>query len=298
MLFRARRYLKYLRFNQQTRRILDTPPIEYRDAPLAVVSMVSNLDPQMYIIAVKALYRRLGRGKIVAIVDADMSEAARTLIRKHLVKVEFVHLEDINPGKCQRGGTWERVFYCVRRSKDEYVIQVDADTLCTGDLSEVAECIDANRPFTLSEGLPVKPLAEWAEIYKQHPGNHIVQTFERRAGEYPRGSELMYVRGSSGFAGFAKGGYDTGRLEEFHEVMQGIHGERWKEWGTEQIASNYVIANSPGGIPLPHPKYSTYGGGTLPENPACLHFIGTCRFDGTVFSGLCNREAELMLAGR
>ena len=108
MFFRLRRRLNYSKFDSQTRGVLDTPPIAYQDAPLAIVSMVSNFDPQMYIIAVKALYRRLGRGKIAAIVDADMPESSRALIRKHLVKVEFVHLEDINPGKCQRGGTWER----------------------------------------------------------------------------------------------------------------------------------------------------------------------------------------------
>ncbi|MBE0657547.1 MAG: hypothetical protein IH602_07640 [Bryobacteraceae bacterium] len=290
MFFRLRRRLNYSKFDSQTRGVLETPPIAYQDAPLAIVSMVSNLDPQMYIIAVKALYRRLGRGKIVAIVDADMPESKRALIRKHLVKVEFVHLEDINPGKCQRGGTWERVWYCVNRSAKEYVIQIDADTFCTGGIDEVLECVEANRAFTLSEGLPIRPLGEWAEIYKQKPGNHIVQTFEERAGEYPDRERLLYVRGSSGFAGFAKGGYDTARLEEFHEIMQGIHGERWKEWGTEQIASNYVAANSPDSLALPNPKYSTYMGGPLPEPSSLIHFIGTYRFKDGIFSGLCNRE--------
>jgi len=142
--------LNYTRFDHQTRHVLDTAPIRYADAPLAIVSMVSNLDPQMYIIAVKSLYRRLGGGKIVAIVDSDMPESSRGLIRRHLVKVEFVHLEDINPGKCQRGGTWERVYYCVNRSKNEYVIQIDADVLCIGDLSDVIACVDQNRSFTLA----------------------------------------------------------------------------------------------------------------------------------------------------
>lgn len=298
MFFRLRRRLNYSKFDSQTRAILETPPIAYQDAPLAIVSMVSNLDPQMYIIAVKALYRRLGRGKIVAIVDADMPESSRELIRRHLVKVEFVHLEDINPGKCQRGGTWERVWYCVKRSSREYVIQIDADTFCTGEIPEVLECVEANRSFTLSAGLPKRPLGEWAEISKQDPGNHIVQTFEQRAGEYPNKDSLMYVRGSSGFAGFAKGAYDTARLEEFHEIMQTIHGERWREWGTEQIASNFVAANAPEGLALPHPRYSTYSGGQLPNPSSVLHFIGTFRFKDNIFSNLCNREIREHLQGR
>lgn len=294
MVYRLRKYWNYAKFDRQTRDLLKTPPIEYRDAPLAIVSMVSNLDPQMYIIAVKALYRRLGRGKIVAIVDADMPESSRELIRRHLVQVEFVHLEDIDPGKCQRGGTWERVHYCVSRSSREYVIQIDADTLCLGDLDEVNACVDQNRSFTLSEGLPKKPLAEWPAIWAQNPNNHIVNTFEQRALEYPGAGEMLYVRGSSGFAGFAKGAYDTRRLEQFHVDMAAIHGSRWKEWGTEQIASNYVVANSPDSLPLPHPKYSTYLGGPLPDPCSALHFIGTFRFKDGIFAGLCNREIARM----
>jgi len=294
LFFRLRRYLNYVKFDRQTRRVLDTPPIQYKEAPLAIVSMVSNLDPQMYIIAVKSLYRRLGRGKIVAIVDADMPQASRDLIRRHLVQVEFVHLEDINPGKCQRGGTWERVFYCVNRSEREYVIQIDADVSCFGELGEVTSCVDQNRSFTLAEGLPKLPLAEWPAMWAANPGKHIVNTFEQRASEYADAKSRLYVRGSSGFAGFAVGAFDTRRLEEFHAEMLAIHGGRWKEWGTEQIASNYVVANSPGSLPLPHPKYSTYTGGQIPDACSALHFIGSYRFKDGVFSGLCNREFDRM----
>jgi hypothetical protein len=66
---RLRRRFKYLKFYRQTCRILDTPPIRFREAPWTIVSMVAGYDVQMYILAMKALYRRLGAGKICVIAD-------------------------------------------------------------------------------------------------------------------------------------------------------------------------------------------------------------------------------------
>lgn len=294
MFYRLRKHINYGRFNAKTKRILDTAPIEYREAPLAIVSMVSNHDPQMYIIAVKSLYRRLGRGKIVSIVDADMPQASRDLIRHHLGPVEFVHLESIDTGRCQRGGTWERVLYCVERSAREYVIQIDCDALCFGPIPEVLDCVDQNRSFTLSEGYPVKPLSDWVEDGEKKGSDHIVISFEKRAREHPDAANLRYVRGSSGFAGFARGGISRSMVEDFHEVMQSVHGDRWREWGTEQIASNFAVANSPSGLPLPYPVYSSYEGGALPQPCSLLHFIGTWRFDGDTFANLANQQADEM----
>jgi hypothetical protein len=266
--------------------------------------MVERRDVQMYILAVKALYRRLGRGKIAAIIDRDLPQAERDLIRRHLGPVEFHVLEDLPTGRCQRGGTWERVLFCVNRSASDYVIQIDCDTLCFGPLAEVLECVDQNRAFTLSEGLPVQPLPDWVEKGVARKSDHIVNTFELRGAEFPDAGQLLYVRGSSGFAGFAKGALTFDFLEKFHDGGVKVHGDRWKEWGTEQVASNFAVANSPNSIPLPYPKYATFE----PEyatfqkqgitaDMSLLHFIGIFRFDLGVFPKLANREIDAILRG-
>jgi len=304
MFYRLRKSLANGRFNRETKNLLRTRPIDYKEAPLSIVSMVENKDVQMYILAVKALYRRLGRGKIVAIIDADLPPSSRDLIREHLGSVEFVLLDSIDTGTCQRGGTWERVLFCVDRSATDYVIQIDADVLCFGPMEEVLECADRNRAFTIAENMPVQPLVSWVEkgIERNHP--HIVTTFEVKAREFPNADKWLYVRGSSGFAGFAKGGVTRAILEEFHAGGAKVHGSRWTEWGTEQIASNFAVANSPDSLPLPYPKYATFE----PEyatfqkqgigaDMSVLHFIGAFRFDLGTFSALANREIDEMLAG-
>jgi hypothetical protein len=56
MFTRYRRYLERRRFEAFTNGILDTAPIPVTDAPLSIISMVSNRDVQMYLIAMKSFY--------------------------------------------------------------------------------------------------------------------------------------------------------------------------------------------------------------------------------------------------
>jgi hypothetical protein len=268
--------------------------------------MVQESDVQMYILAVKALYRRLGRGRIATIVLADFPERNRELIRRHLGPVEFHHLEDLPTGRCQRGGTWERLVFCVNRSANEFVIQIDCDVLCIGSVEEVIQRVDQNRAFVLAEGIPIQPLPAWVEKGVARKSRNIVTAFEIRGSELPDADRWLYVRGSSGFTGFAKGAATMDLVENFHDAAARIHGNRWTEWGTEQIASNFVIANSPNSEPLPYPKYATFEPayatfqkkGITPDI-SLLHFIGAYRFDDGVYPLLANREIDAMLeAGR
>jgi hypothetical protein len=288
LFYRLRRSLNYLKFNHQIRGILDTPPLPYRDGPFTIVSMVAGYDVQMYILAMKALYRRLRRGKIVAIVADDVSPQAKELIHKHLGPVQFVDIQTIDTGACPRGGTWERLVYIIRHTSSEFMIQMDCDVLCVGDMPEVLDCIERNRAFMLADGIPKKPLADWADDPRQ--SENVVIAFEKAARGYPNAQEVLYVRGSSGFAGFAKGAIQPEFLEQFHRNGAKLMGARWKEWGTEQLASNFVIANSPDSLPLPKPKYLTWERHEIPKDISLLHFLGYCRFDQGVFPAYAKRE--------
>jgi hypothetical protein len=304
LFYKLRKTLANFKFNRQTSRILDTPPVPYKEAPLTIVSMVQNLDVQMYILAVKALYRRLKRGKIVSILDADITQKSRDLIRQHLGPVTFHHLKDLDTGTCQRGGTWERLIHCIDRSAEDFVIQIDSDMLCFGPIEEVLTCIEENRAFTLAETLPIQPLPNWVEHGIARKSDHIVNTFEIKAKEFPNAEKWKYVRASSGFAGFARQGATRELLEFFHANGLKVHGERWKEWGTEQIASNFTVANTPNSIALPYPKYATFEPEYatfqkkgITSDMSVLHFIGSFRFDMGVFNMLANREIDAMLKG-
>jgi hypothetical protein len=256
--------------------------------------MVAGHDTKLYILAIKSLYRRLGRGRIVVVTDR-VSEASRQLIRTHVPGIEFIPVESIDTGNIQRGGTWERLLYCIDRSASSYVIQMDADVLCVGPIPEVIESIENNRAFTLADGIPKKPLADWVQDAIARNSDNVVFEFEKRGPSFPDADKLLYLRGSSGFTGFAQGAITHSFLKNFYATAASILGPRWQEWGTEQISSNFCIANSPGSVGLPKPKYLTWEHHALPQDLSLLHFLGYCRFDEGVFERFANREIDALL---
>jgi hypothetical protein len=273
------------RFYRLTRGVLDTAPMPVKDANWTIISMVSNDDVQMYLLAMKSFYARIRRGKITAIVDRDMPTESREVLQRHFPGIRFVHLEDIDTGICQRGGTWERLVYLLDHATDEYAIQLDCDTLTFGDdIDEVISCAENNIAFTLSNvARPIKSMVEASAEAYATDSTYVGIIAERLFERYPNAATTKYVRGSSGFAGFAKGGFARKQIEVFHENMENLLGQDWKKWGTEQCASNFAVANSPNAMPLPHPKYETFWPGFDTPN-AFLHFIGSHRYDDDYFA--------------
>lgn len=285
MFYRWRRRLKMWRFDGQIRGVLATPPMPVRDAPWTFVSMVANRDVIMYVLAMKALYARMGGGRIVAIVHADLPTGRRAALAAHFPGIEILERDRLDSGACQRGGTWERLVHIIDRSAESYVIQVDADVLAFGpDVAEVLDCARRNVPFTLGDGSPLLSMRAAAAQAQAEDGDYIGDVAERLFDRYPGCEGLRYARGSSGFAGFARGGFSRAGIEAFHANMEGLLGPRWRRWGTEQVGSNFAIANSPGAIVLPHPLYASFLPRVPRDQAKLLHFIGTHRFDDGYFA--------------
>ncbi|MDE2229966.1 MAG: hypothetical protein KGL11_13130 [Alphaproteobacteria bacterium] len=280
MLYQLRRQLRTRRFEWITRGIRVTPPVQVTAAPWTFVSMIGDDDVHLYLLAMKSLYHRLKCGNIVAIVAQTMPQARRDLLVEHFKGIRIEALETIDTGSCQRGGTWERLVYILDRARDGYVIQVDCDTLATGaELDEVVYCAANNLPFTLSDGWPLVTMRAAAETARAIPGNQPGIVAERAFDRYPNCDRLLYVRGSSGFTGFAQGAFSRERIEEFDACMSALTGPGWRGWGTEQCASNFITANSPRPVVLPFPSYACFFPGGPRVEAKFLHFIGSHRFD-------------------
>lgn len=255
MFYRLRKARNTRRLNGAIAGILDTPPLRTKTAPWCIASMVAKGDVAMYLLALKSFYPKLGRGKVAVIIDRDMPQASRDILTHHAPGLEFVILEDIPSGGCQRGGTWERFLYVLDRSENEYTIQLDADTLAVSDdLDEVVDEAEAT------------------------PSDHIGIVTERMFARYQDRGKL-YVRGLSGVAGFSRGSFTRDGISRFHEVMEKLVGKgRWGEWGTEQCGLNFAIANSPGAVILPYPEYASFTPHSARQAAKFFHFIGANRF--------------------
>jgi hypothetical protein len=282
MVARVQNRLRRFQFDQISRKITGTPPISIRPAALRIVSMVRNTDLYMYLGAIKSLYHAIGEGEVTAINDGSLTPAITDTLRAHIPGLDLIHIREIDTGRCPRGGTWERLVLIMRYSRDAYVIQMDSDTLARGGMDYVIRSYRENRSFGLGtsvgkEVVPAHRISEWARGIQ---GTDVTVVAEAHLRDLTGSDHLKYIRGSSGFAGFSRGHFSLSTLEDFSGQMSRLIGAKWNEWGSEQVASNFTVANAPGATVLPFPAYSCY----YPHLPVdfttneFVHFIGTHRY--------------------
>ena len=281
MFYRIRNTSKKWWFNQRCHAVLATPPIRSQKRGLTVVSMVRHADLTMYLLAAKSFLDRLGFGEAVVIDDGTLTAEDAKLLHEQIAPLRIVPIASVPVGACPAGGTWERLLHIVDQSESDYVVQLDSDTLTLQDPLEVRAAIEGNRSFILgtAAGLAVEPIAKAVELMRDSPSRHVQALAEKAFANLPRYPNLLYCRGCSGFAGFARGAFSRAALEEFSTCVQGVLGDKWREWGSEQVSSNFLLSNSPGARVLPYPAYSEFHPAKDISGNRFLHFIGTYRWD-------------------
>lgn len=300
MFYQLRRTLSTRRFEFAIRQIGATPPLRARPAPLRVVTMLTTRHLPMYLLAIKSFYRHLPGGEVVVLDDGSLTPGDHAVLRRHIAPLTLLRLDEVELGPCPRGGCWERLLRILEMSRDTYTIQLDSDVLTVDAIPEVVAAVEANTSFTLGSDadLPVMDLEAAVRLVADGDERETQICAERALAHLPAGFGRRYVRGSAGFAGFARGAVSRADAEAFSAAMQARMGARWTEWGTEQVASNYLVANAPGGAVLPWPKYCCAYPDTMNGPASLLHFLGTWRFRGGVYATRARRViGELMRAG-
>lgn len=303
MLYRVRRKITKAWFNLNCRSILETPPIPARpNDELIVLSGVGNNDLLMYLVAIKSFMNRLQRGKIMLLVPDDCPPENLEILKRHTNAYRIVRDSEVNLGRCRPGGTWERLVSIVRELDDHYVIQIDSDTVTIGDVPEVAAHVNANASFMIGtwRNQSIDTAAQAVERVKDHASQHVQMLAERRLTELPNTESIRYARGQSSFAGFARGSANFESLEALSIQMESMLGaEKWRQWGSESFASNFVIANSPSAYMLPFPAYSTF---CPPKQnfaeSSLIHFEGTYRFQEGFYIEQAKRAIARLLTRR
>jgi hypothetical protein len=259
--------------------------------------MVQSAHTLMYLLAIKSFLRHVPAAAVTVLDDGSLTPADHELLRAHVGGLSIVPIAGVDTGPCPRGGCWERLLHILDLSASRYVVQLDSDVLTPAPVPEVVEAIAANRSFTLGSAAEfgIMTTAEAALAIAGRDPAETQFAAEFALPRIPPEIGRFYVRGSAGFAGFAKGASSRATAEAFSAAMTEQMGRRWEEWGTEQVASNFLVASSPGGLVLPWPKYCCFYDNEDIAESALLHFIGTWRFRGGVYARLGQRvAAELM----
>lgn len=287
MLYRFRKQLATNRFNKAVSRVTEIPCVTPKPSSnFVLVSQVYPVDLYMYLVAVRSFTNYLLPKKVIVVAD-KLEPHHVALLRQNIREIEIRHTHEIDTTGFPLGGCWERLLTILDTAEADYTIQLDADTLTQSYPTEVADCIKANRSFTLgtNQGREITSLSAASKFVKNLADDSHVQILsELKLQELPERIGRYYIRGNAAFAGFSKGWYNRGRLREFSENMEQLLGsEKWREWGSEQVTSNFAIANADIPLILPFEKYRYYHPELRKLSPLFLHFIGPHRFTRGVY---------------
>jgi hypothetical protein len=240
----------------------------------------------MYLLAIKSFMRDGVAGRPVVLDDGTLTSDSKSILRSHLPEVTIRELRSVSMGSCQSGGTWERLRLISELVEHSYVIQLDADTISRGALSEVRSTRDRDVGFLLSGDSGTAKIETFVDASRRvasSKSEHVQVATEERLRTLLNSDKYVYARGCSAFAGFPQGSIDPDLVEWWHTKLAELMGARWTEWGTEQITSNILLANLGNVTVLPAPEYASFipsGRTAKPfDESAFLHFVGSNRID-------------------
>lgn len=246
----------------------------------------------MFLLAVKSFARNIELGRVFVLDDGSLLAADRRLLADHIPGVTFLELATYRSAACPVGGCWERLLAIAALVSQYYVIQLDSDTLTVGAIAEVRDCVERGKAFALGtwdRQTDESMLERSATARGLHPAphSHVQLVAEANFDALKDFRSLRYVRGCAGFGGFPRGSFTRKFVEAISAEMHAAIGAKWAEWGSEQVMSNIVLANIPGSMVLPHPKYADCQKMRLGET-VFIHFIGSCRFNNGTYARLGN----------
>lgn len=274
------RKLAIAQHNFLIRGIARTAPLVARPSGPLFLGMTCHRDVLSWLVALKSIVGFIGSGEFIAIDDGTLTDADIGLLNAHLPGLRRIPISSVQTHGCPRGGAWERLHAILDLTGERYVVQVDGDLVALGPLDEVAAAVRANRAFTLSgdPGTPLRSVAAASEAARQQTYDHLQHAAERLLVELPGAAGLRYVRGCAGFAGFPKGAVRE-PVTMLSSFMDARLGARWQTWGSEQVTSNFLIANQDDPLVLPWERYPAFfGAGQNLSAAVLIHFLGGQRY--------------------
>lgn len=281
------------RFAITARGARSLPPLPRGHLPFVMLSMVHTRDVDAYLVAAHSFALQVPPERVVVVCDPSITDADRATLRASIPHAELVRAEDFRHPELPVGGCWERLQAMTSYAQSAYVVQLDADTVSSGPLPEVVAAICSGSAFTLGEKSDQRRVsladASATAAAWQRPNVHVQGLAEYMMAQ-ARLSGSWYVRGCAGFFGLPRNDRALDEALAYSREMRRLIGERWTEWGTEQVTSNYLAANCERFAVLPWPKYATPGRDA--PNPVFSHFIGAIRFSTPAY----RRAASLAIA--
>lgn len=287
------------RFRRAVQAITATPPVPPGVRPFAALSMVHHRDVLPYLLAAKSFVHHAQPCRVIVVADPTLDEADGRLLAAHLPGIEILPAKAFQRPALPVGGTWERLSAIAELNGEISIVQVDADTVTSGVPDDVMAAAAEGRSFVIrsESGVEIVPLdaaqAVGERLIKE--SRHIQAVAESKLTQLSEWRRLRYARGCSGFTGFGRGALGPALLGEISLQMRAIHGDRWDEWGTEQVTSNLLAASAKGAFMLPHPKYCNAD--SKAASTVVAHYIGYARHVTRDYEHVARRVMAVLKPG-
>jgi len=279
--YNLRKKLNRYFFNVQTNLIREKTCVNVDDTSnFLLVTQLCDPDINMYLLAVSSFCQYLTPRSIIVVSD-NLSEKNHELLHRCIKGLKIIPIDELQLHRLPKGGTWERLICILKNIEHSYVVQMDADILTLRRPDEIIAAIKDNKSFTITSklGFDKMSFVNASYLVWERTSLHVQNEAEKAFKRCHNAENRLYVRGCSGLTGFARQSSSIKTLTDFScEIEQKIGKEKWLEWGSEQVASNYIIANSENSRILPYQYYPFYEPAIDESKVKLFHFIGTHRF--------------------
>jgi hypothetical protein len=232
--------------------ILNTRPLHPTTGGPAIASLFGAADVLPYLVAVKSLRHKLGRGGIVIIDDGTLTGEDRAILAHHCGDPEILPHQTVRAGAFPVGGEWAQLLTILDRRTGRYWIALDPRTVTLGDLPEVNAAVASNRSFTL---------------LGSRAGGGRARQIERKVAVLCGTRGWRYHTGCTGLTGFAAGGAGRALAAAFHEEAAAIGESATADW-----TRNVILANETEPVLLPRDRYRPVAGPSSLTDAAVVHF--------------------------
>jgi hypothetical protein len=279
---RLKRRFDYQIFDFQVRGVLSLSPISYKKTEgLVILTMLCSRDFYQYLLAIYSFTQFLMPERVVIVNDGSLKKWHIDILREKVPLITVLEGSDYTCTGVPTYSSWKRLLAIEELVKDYYVIQMDADILTFNGLSEVIEAFKMGKPFILgnkqqNEFMTGADTTKIAKARLVTDDIHVQQAAEQNMDVLETAGLKYYVRACAGFAGFPKGSFNKKLLIDISACMYSRIGQKWNEWGSEQVTCNIITANSPSAFVLPLEKYDSVARYVKELN--IIHFIGPVRF--------------------
>jgi len=253
--------------------ILNTRPLPATQAGPAIASLIGSADVLPYLVAVKSLWHKLGRGSILIVDDGTLTGEDRTILAFHCGDPEILPQQTVRSGPFPAEGDWALLLTILDRRAGQYWIALDPHTVTLADVPEVNAAIASNRSFTLLGG-------------RANGGRG--RQLERQVAVLCGTRGWRYRTGCTALTGFAAGAAGRDLAAAFQGEAAAIG-----ETATAQWTRNVILANEMEPVLLPQERYRPLAGPSSLSDAAFMHFARG-PLEGAPYSeASCRAIAEL-----